>query len=75
RRAEPSQGEQIINRMLGLELKQEQYQLGNEFCSEVARRWGTDALDRLWNDATAFPNLAELRDPVAWAARVLLPDL
>lgn len=75
RRAEPSQGEQIINRMLGLELKAEQYRLGAEFCSEVARRWGEGALDNLWKDADALPSLAELRDPVAWAARVLLPDL
>lgn len=75
RRAEPSQGEQIINRMLGLELKQEQYPLGAEFCSEVARRWGEDALDRMWAGADALPNLAELHDPVAWAARVLLPEI
>ena len=75
RRAEPSQGEQIINRMLGLELKQEQYRLGAEFCSEVARRWGEDALETLWAEAGSFPTLAELQDPVAWAARVLLPDL
>lgn len=75
RRAEPSQGEQIINRMLGLELKQEQYRLGAEFCTEVARRWGEDAVDLLWTGPEALPSLDELHDPVAWAARVLLPDL
>lgn len=75
RRAEPSQAEQIINQMLGLELKQEQYRLGAEFCSEVTRRWGEEALDHLWRGEEALPSLAELRDPVAWAARVLLPDL
>jgi len=75
RRAEPSQGEQIINRMLGLELKQEQYRLGADFCSEVARRWGEDAVDKLWTGAEALPSLAELHDPVAWAARVLLPEI
>jgi putative hydrolase len=75
RRAEPSQGEEIINRMLGLELKMEQYRLGAEFCSEVARRWGEDALDQLWEGPDALPSLAELSDPVAWAARVLLPEI
>jgi putative hydrolase len=75
RRAEPSQGEEIINRMLGLELKQEQYRLGAEFCSDVARRWGDDALNRLWQGPDALPSLAELSDPVAWAARVLLPEI
>jgi len=75
RRAEPSQGEQIINRMLGLELKQEQYRLGADFCTEVARRWGEDALDNLWKTVDALPSLEELRDPVAWAARILLPEV
>jgi putative hydrolase len=75
RRSEPSQGEQIINRLLGLELKQEQYRLGTAFCAEVARRWGEDAVGRLWDGADALPSLGELHDPVAWAARVLLPDL
>lgn len=75
RRAEPSQGEQIINRMLGLELKQEQYRLGAAFCSDVARRWGEDTVDTIWTDADSLPSLAELHDPVAWAARVLLGDL
>jgi putative hydrolase len=75
RRAEPSQGEEIINRMLGLDLKQEQYRLGAEFCLEVARRWGEDALDQMWQGPDALPSLAELGDPVAWAARMLLPEI
>lgn len=75
RRAEPSQGEQILNRLFGLELKQEQYRLGGAFCEEVNRRWGETALDHLWTGPQGLPSMSELGDPVAWAARVLLPDI
>lgn len=72
RRAEPSEGEQLLNRLLGLELKAEQYRLGTSFCTEVARRWGDEAVERLWEQAENLPTLGELRDPVGWAARVFL---
>jgi uncharacterized protein (DUF2342 family) len=75
RRAEPSQGEQLLNRMLGLELLPDQVGLGASFCDEVARRWGEDALDELWTEPEHVPTLDELRDPVGWAARVLLTSL
>lgn len=72
RRAEPSQGEQILQQMLGLDLKHQQYRLGAGFCEEVDRRWGDEALARLWEGPEMLPTLAELEDVVGWAARVLL---
>jgi len=47
-------------------------QLGDAFNQEVERRYGDDALETLWSDPTRMPTAAELRDPTAWAARVLL---
>jgi putative hydrolase len=47
-------------------------QLGDEFNQEVERRYGDDALETLWVDPSRMPSAAELRDPTAWAARVLL---
>jgi uncharacterized protein (DUF2342 family) len=47
-------------------------QLGDVFNQEVERRYGEDALETLWSDPTRMPSAAELRDPTAWAARVLL---
>lgn len=47
-------------------------QLGDEFNQEVERRYGDDALRILWADPSRMPTAAELRDPTAWAARVLL---
>ncbi|HEU4320987.1 MAG TPA: zinc-dependent metalloprotease [Acidimicrobiia bacterium] len=46
--------------------------LGDEFNQEVERRYGDDALQILWADPQRMPTASELRDPTAWAARVLL---
>jgi putative hydrolase len=72
RRAEPSPGEQMLQRMLGLDLQHHHYRVGTTFCEEVARRWGEEALGRLWKGPEALPSPADLEDPVGWAARVLL---
>ena len=47
-------------------------QAGDEFNQEVERRYGDDALATLWADPSRMPSAADLRDPTAWAARVLL---
>jgi putative hydrolase len=47
-------------------------QAGDEFNQEVERRYGDDALATLWADPSRMPSASELRDPTAWAARVLL---
>ena len=72
RRGEPSQGEQILQQVLGLDLKHQQYRLGAEFCEEVDRRWGDDTLAKMWDGPEMLPTLGELEDVVGWAARVLL---
>jgi putative hydrolase len=50
----------------------ESTRLGDVFNQEVERRYGDDALATLWSDPTRMPGAVELRDPTAWAARVLL---
>lgn len=75
RRSAPSESEQALNRLLGLELKREQYELGFAFCRDVARRWGGTKLAKIWERPVNVPTLNELADPTAWAARVLLDEL
>lgn len=50
-------------------------QAGEAFCAAVERRYGEEALISMWTRQGRFPAAAEIADPVAWAARVLLEDL
>jgi putative hydrolase len=74
RRTEPTQAEQFLQQILGLELDRHRARDGAEFCLEVVHRWGDDALVRIWQEPRNMPHLDELTDPVGWAARVLLDD-
>lgn len=72
RRSEPDQAEQFLQQLAGLELQRHRAADAAAFCQEVVRRWGEPALDRVWEEPAMMPTLAELTDPVGWAARVLL---
>lgn len=53
----------------------EDIETGREFCLEVERRFGPDQVASIFTREGRFPTAAEVSDPVAWAARVLLDDL
>lgn len=72
RRSEPDQTEQSLQQVIGLELQRHRAGDAAAFCSEVEQRWGESALERVWEEPANLPNLAELTDPVGWAARVLM---
>jgi putative hydrolase len=74
RRAEPSQGEQVLHQLVGLELRRQQSRLGTAFCEDVSRRLGDGQLARIWEGPQMLPTLQELDDPVGWAARLLTDD-
>jgi uncharacterized protein (DUF2342 family) len=48
--------------------------IGLDFCRQVERRFGKEALDSIWDGPERLPTLADLTDPVGWAARVLLDN-
>lgn len=72
RRSEPNEAEQFLQQLLGLRLDRHQAGDAAEFCADIQRRWGAATLERLWEEPDKLPRLAELTDPVGWAARVLL---
>jgi putative hydrolase len=72
RRSEPSQGIEQLGQLIGLQLQRPRAADAAELCGEIARRWGPEALDRIWETPDHLPHLEELTDPVGWAARVLL---
>lgn len=62
--------ERLFARLTGLDMKQEQYVLGERFVSEVARRRGIDFVNRAWEGPQSLPTMAEIRDPGSWIARL-----
>ena len=72
RRSEPNQAEQYLQQIVGLELQRYRAADAADFCIEIEQRWGDQALARVWEQPENLPTLAELTDPVGWAARVMM---
>jgi coenzyme F420 biosynthesis associated uncharacterized protein len=60
----------VLERLLGLELKLRQYEMGRHFCDEVVREGGTELLARAWSGEQALPSPEELERPARWIARM-----
>jgi len=57
-------------RLIGLEMKMKQYELGERFMQAVERQGGFSAIDRLWEGPQNLPTLDEIRYPAQWLERV-----
>jgi len=60
----------MFMRLIGLEMKLKQYELGATFINGVERHAGWTALDRAWAQPENLPTLAEISNPVLWLDRV-----
>jgi coenzyme F420 biosynthesis associated uncharacterized protein len=69
RRTERSGLLRVLERLIGLDLKLRQYEIGKRFCDAVVARGGIAALNRAWAGPEALPTLPELDDPLGWLAR------
>jgi coenzyme F420 biosynthesis associated uncharacterized protein len=69
RRRSRSAPERLIERLLGLNIKLQQYEIGKSFCDSVARSAGIDGLNRVWEAPDALPTTEELERPGAWLER------
>jgi putative hydrolase len=70
RREERSQEERMVERMLGIDLKREQYRLGGAFCQRVVELTDEQTLALMWTNADALPSMPELEEPRLWLARM-----
>ena len=70
RHREGGPGDQALERLLGLEMKMEQYRLGREFCARVAELTDEATLATMWQSADALPSMPELEEPTLWLARM-----
>jgi coenzyme F420 biosynthesis associated uncharacterized protein len=62
--------EHAIMRITGLDLKMEQYAAGERFVDAVIAARDRAFLNRVWEGPRNLPDLAEIRDPQRWIARV-----
>jgi coenzyme F420 biosynthesis associated uncharacterized protein len=71
RRAQKSQVDTLIARLTGMNMKLEQYRLGEEFIDAIVATHGHDGAKQIWVGPEYLPTMEEIRDPALWKARVL----
>ena len=69
--ADPS--DRFVERLLGLELSQDQYDRGSRFVSGALERGGPDGLAQLFESDENIPTPPEVDAPGLWLARLELP--
>jgi coenzyme F420 biosynthesis associated uncharacterized protein len=70
RRRSRSAPERLVERLLGLDIKLRQYELGKRFCDAVVAEAGMEALNRVWESPGALPSQDELERPADWLERL-----
>jgi coenzyme F420 biosynthesis associated uncharacterized protein len=70
RRGSAGRMEQILRRILGIDLKMKQYAEGARFVRTVVDEVGMAGFNRVWTSPETLPTRAELAHPADWLARV-----
>ena len=70
RQREKSVGEQLFIRLTGLDMKLEQYRLGEEFIDRVVTLRSHDFVRQVWDGPEKLPTLDEVKNPERWIARM-----
>ncbi len=60
----------VLEKLLGLELKMKQYEVGRRFCDVIVGEAGPRTLTIAWRSPEDLPSPAELNEPELWLARV-----
>jgi coenzyme F420 biosynthesis associated uncharacterized protein len=60
----------MVHKLIGLDSKMRQYEIGEAFVSAVEREGGPRAIDAAWRGPEWLPSLEELRAPESWLTRV-----
>src|ERR1700722_16841004 len=70
RRGTAGRMEQILRRILGIDLKMKQYEQGSVFVSTVVAEPGMAGFNKVWTSPETLPTRAELAEPREWLERV-----
>ncbi|MDP9383364.1 MAG: zinc-dependent metalloprotease [Chloroflexota bacterium] len=65
-----SVADRLFARLTGLNIKLEQYRLGEIFVNEVVNRKGIQFMNRVWTGPEALPSMEEIRQPERWIRRI-----
>ncbi len=60
----------VLHKIVGLDSKMRQYEIGETFIAAVEREAGPRAIDAAWRGPEWLPSLDELQEPQSWLARV-----
>ncbi|MBN4925327.1 zinc-dependent metalloprotease [Hoyosella rhizosphaerae] len=60
----------IVRTLLGIDAKMAQYVQGKKFVDAVVSAVGMDKFNAIWTSPETLPTPAEIREPMAWVARV-----
>ena len=70
RRETKSAAERLFQRLIGIDLKLQQYRLGQAFAEAVAEQEGISFLNIVWQGPEKMPTLDEIRRPGDWIERI-----
>jgi coenzyme F420 biosynthesis associated uncharacterized protein len=70
RRGSAGRAEQILRRVLGIDMKMKQYEQGSRFVSAVVQEAGMAGFNKVWTSPATLPTRAELENPHDWLDRV-----
>ncbi|MBU4302383.1 MAG: zinc-dependent metalloprotease [Actinobacteria bacterium] len=70
RREHRSGVERLFRRLIGIDLKLQQYKIGKAFVDEVVRQEDVAFLNRVWESPDAMPSLDEIMKPSLWIERI-----
>ena len=75
RRETRSGAEKLFQRLIGLNLKMDQYRVGQAFIDDAASREGIAFVNKVWESPAAMPTMEELDRADLWIARMSLPRI
>lgn len=73
RRASARGISKLLQQLIGLEAKLDQYARGEAFIAAVEREGGPGLLARAWESAANLPSVLEIREPHRWIERMRVP--
>ena len=65
--------DQLLRRLLGLDLKALQYAEGKVFVDTAVRELGMTGFNRVWESPETLPTRGEIKQPMDWVRRISGP--